>query len=457
MANAKSAEQLAAELEVLETPGNLNSWEKKDTRFTNTILNEASSTEFSNQALSNIIRRDQNILEGINNRSSLVIASETPSDYEKLLYKMQLVEGNAVETTTGDLKKIYTRNSESKCFFLNAPWKYDDSPEDQFKKAISQELHTSTISSKDETSGIQPEPGQFFDILYDDQTQNTAKLIKKTRDGFVGIPGLSSSKIAFKSQDFVPAGDINITTSLGENSKALGVSKRTGALDIKDPPKESIVEEIKEIWTPEYNPVAVAADAPNPRTGSPFGPRFHPTKRKWLWHKGIDMTNSDPNGGWPIVAVNDGTITRISPRSGQPTTTRYAYVVIEHKIDSPYSVTTKYGHLFLIGDKDGIRLKKGNFVKAGQVIGYIGGGRGWPGSGNTTGVHLHFEVHVSKTVDGKKQYDKTTGTSGEKGNLEDLQSGAVNPIFFSYPNIAKFDKTKIPLLRSRVPTKIKEN
>jgi len=87
MANAKTPEQLAAELEVLETPGNLNSWEKKDTRFTNTILNEASSTEFSNQALSNIIRRDQNILEGINNRSSLVIACSPPSKYDKIIFK----------------------------------------------------------------------------------------------------------------------------------------------------------------------------------------------------------------------------------------------------------------------------------------------------------------------------------------------------------------------------------
>ena len=103
----KTQEQIAAELEDLEIPGNQNPWEKKDTRYTNTILNESSATEFSSQALSNIIRRDQNILEGVNNRTSMVISvSGRPTDYEQLQFNNATPNDRDWET---QLPKIHSK------------------------------------------------------------------------------------------------------------------------------------------------------------------------------------------------------------------------------------------------------------------------------------------------------------------------------------------------------------
>ena len=47
MAKQKAEEQLADELESLEIPGNQNPWNKKSSRYTNTILAESAGTEFS--------------------------------------------------------------------------------------------------------------------------------------------------------------------------------------------------------------------------------------------------------------------------------------------------------------------------------------------------------------------------------------------------------------------------
>ena len=113
MADSKSEEQIVLELENLEIPGNQNPWQKKDTRYTNSILEEAAATEFSSQALSNIVRRDQNILEGVQNRTSMVIGVQDQlTDYEKVKFNMNSTENNPGDVS--NLRKMYTRNSESK-------------------------------------------------------------------------------------------------------------------------------------------------------------------------------------------------------------------------------------------------------------------------------------------------------------------------------------------------------
>ena len=106
------------------------------------------------------------------------------------------------------------------------------------------------------------------------------------------------------------------------------------------------------------------------RMSSGFGKRRHPILGYNRMHKGVDFAAAR---GTPVYAAGDGTIT-LAGRNG----TYGKYVRIRH--NSEYS--TAYAHLN--GYAEG--LKKGDRVKQGQIIGYVGS------TGRSTGPHLHYEV-----------------------------------------------------------------
>jgi murein DD-endopeptidase MepM/ murein hydrolase activator NlpD len=463
MADSKSEEQIALELENLEIPGNQNPWQKKDTRYTNSILEEAAATEFSSQALSNIVRRDQNILEGVQNRTSMIIAVQDQlTDYEKVKFNMNVGEDNP--GNVNNLRKMYTRNAESKNYFIKPPWKYDDSTTGAYKKFISAELHTTTIRSLGKEGDEEaPNPGDFMEVLYEDQTQNTAKFLRKKKKGLEAFPEFFSTQSSWSSADAWPGNDNSIITK-PDAPKKDGPSKLPSPKEWEGKPKEdSIVEQIKKFWSPIFAPIA---SLPNERIrcSSRFGPRKLKNENQQDWHKGVDL-NIDKNNrgaGNPIVAIADGEVTRVGfdgrgnpPQDQQPTlSSEVGYVVVKHTLPkdkaSIYEVSTRSMHLFLIGEKTGGgRLVKGDIVKAGDVLGYMGGRPRDPGAGKgSTGTHLHFEVLVSKIVDGIKRFDSYSLNSQSKGGVQGSggekvsfagestvgAKGAVNPLFFSYPN-----------------------
>lgn len=451
----KDSEQLAEELDTLEIPGNQNPWKKKDSRYTNTILGEAAGTEFSSQILSDLVRRDQNILEGVQNRTSLVIATSPVSEYERLRF---IATTTDTPDTAVELVKVYSRNAESKNYFIDPPWKHKDDAVGNFKKEITRELHTQTINEP-LSEGLNPQAGEFYDILYTDQTQDKAKIIKKTKKGYTGFPELFSSLASFNVTDQWPGNDNAIIKDQQTSEK------KGSTMETIDPPKGSIVEEISKFWIPIYNPCAAPPSFGNSiSVDSKFGPRklsIYPAPR---WHYGIDI---GIRGGYPIVAIADGVVKQVGPSSGQPSSTKIAYVTIEHTLPEDkkdiYSVKTRSMHLFLIGEKSTGRLQVGDQVKAGEIIGYMGGGVGWPGAGGTTGPHLHFEILVSKKVDGVDTYDTYVrtgdfpGAKAEKfdGTGTSYSVGAADPLMFRYPNIARFkgDSETLRRLNAQLPTK----
>ena len=94
--------------------------------------------------------------------------------------------------------------------------------------------------------------------------------------------------------------------------------------------------------------------------------------RRWgRLHKGIDIANSK---GTPIYAADSGTVTFAGRQGG------YGRMV---KISHGGGLTTLYAHM------SSIKVKSGQKVSKGQVIGYMGS------TGNSTGPHLHFEVRVN--------------------------------------------------------------
>ncbi len=113
------------------------------------------------------------------------------------------------------------------------------------------------------------------------------------------------------------------------------------------------------------------------RLSSGFSYRIDPIYKTVKFHTGLDF--SAPQGT-PIYATAQGVV-RIAGNLGNG----YGnHVVINHG----YQYSTLYGHMYRI------KVRSGQSVKRGEVIGYVGN------SGKSTGSHLHYEV-----MKGKKHLD----------------------------------------------------
>ena len=101
---------------------------------------------------------------------------------------------------------------------------------------------------------------------------------------------------------------------------------------------------------------------------SPYGYRIHPTLGYRKFHNGVDLANSQ---GTPIYATRSGKVTVATYGS-----TYGYYVTINHGdgYSSLYAHMTHYV------------VSKGDTVKKGQLIGYMGT------TGRSTGPHLHFSI-----------------------------------------------------------------
>lgn len=116
---------------------------------------------------------------------------------------------------------------------------------------------------------------------------------------------------------------------------------------------------------------------------SDYGYRSDPFTGKRKWHNGVDFAPKN-GGNPPIYAVQDAKV--ITKDSNTSYGNR-----LELKHTSGDNHITLYAHL------KSFTVNLGDTVKKGQIIGYMGT------TGNSTGVHLHFEVHknVDKTIYGE--------------------------------------------------------
>ena len=109
-----------------------------------------------------------------------------------------------------------------------------------------------------------------------------------------------------------------------------------------------------------------------PRITSNYGFRYHPIKKRKIFHSGIDLAN---NKELLVYAAAEGRVVQIQRLRGYGNT-----VIIQHG----RGIFTKYAHLksFLV--------KRGEQIKRGQRIGIEGK------TGTATGIHLHYEIIVKK-------------------------------------------------------------
>ena len=109
------------------------------------------------------------------------------------------------------------------------------------------------------------------------------------------------------------------------------------------------------------------------RTASGWGMRMHPIYKIPIFHYGLDFTAPR---GTEIYATGDGKILSVRrSKRGYGN-----HIVIDHG----YGFETLYGHM------TSFNVKKGQKVKRGDVIGFVGS------SGTSTAPHLHYEVHKNR-------------------------------------------------------------
>lgn len=108
------------------------------------------------------------------------------------------------------------------------------------------------------------------------------------------------------------------------------------------------------------------------RLASGFGMRRIPyASSGYQFHNGVDIIGSYGSAVW---AAANGEVVFTGYRGSLGN-----LIIIDHG----YDYETYYAHL------SDFAVTVGDYVKRGQTIGYMGA------SGRTTGVHLHYEVHVS--------------------------------------------------------------
>lgn len=121
-----------------------------------------------------------------------------------------------------------------------------------------------------------------------------------------------------------------------------------------------------------------ARPAAGPVTSN-YGMRVHPVLGTSRLHAGTDLAGGGCDG--PIYAAADGTVTFAGS---------YQDGTGAVEVDHGGGVSTLYLHM----KESGIHVRQGQSVKAGQHIAAVNT------TGNSTGCHLHFEVHINGgTVD----------------------------------------------------------
>lgn len=104
---------------------------------------------------------------------------------------------------------------------------------------------------------------------------------------------------------------------------------------------------------------------------SGFGYRMHPIYKIRKMHEGLDFAAPI---GTPIYATGDGVIIAAGVERGYGNR-----IMISHG----YGYATKYAHM------SKFKVKRGQRVKRGDIIGYVGN------TGASTGPHCHYEVYKS--------------------------------------------------------------
>ncbi len=189
------------------------------------------------------------------------------------------------------------------------------------------------------------------------------ELIAKEEEKLKEEKRILQEEIAKKTEEFEnirdKVEDIEELIGLKPSKESENIEKRIDLIKISSNERKLIVNSI-----PQGFPVRGA------HITSGFGWRIHPISHTRKFHHGLDFGGRI---GLPIRVTADGIVTSAGFNRGG-----YGYVV---KVMHNFGFETIYGHM-----TKNIKVKVGDFVKKGDIIGYLGN------SGRSTGPHLHYEV-----------------------------------------------------------------
>ncbi|ULQ58696.1 M23 family metallopeptidase [Brucepastera parasyntrophica] len=240
------------------------------------------------------------------------------------------------------------------------------------------------IVSNQEVASLQKELRETVATLnkLQDETGNLLKAAQNFQpalSGTLGLLGIDTS--SGTTQSNTQGGDLASLFNIKET--AFGTMQEIAELQRLAGYLENSVQPIEEIGKLLNSQNALFSDIPSlwPIKGGighismAFGQNKHPFTGQWYIHKGVDL--STYRSGDSVLATADGTIATVAydPSFGN-------YVIIRHK----HGFYTRYAHL------QRAAAQKGDYVRQGDVIGYIGN------TGISTGPHLHYEIHVGSDV-----------------------------------------------------------
>ena len=182
--------------------------------------------------------------------------------------------------------------------------------------------------------------------------------------GFIGIGGIPTETL---NTDIAPDSQYN---SLIREMHQQGDQVKT-VISMRSNDFERLIEQLEK--KRDYLAAIPSIKPVNGWLTSGFGNRESPFTGQTDFNTGIDIANAS---GTEIVATGNGRVSKASLER---------FIGNRVAIDHGYGYVTQYGHM------KKILVKRGQYVKRGDVIGLVGK------TGRTTGPHLHYEVVINGT------------------------------------------------------------
>ncbi len=170
--------------------------------------------------------------------------------------------------------------------------------------------------------------------------------------------------------------EIQLVSGLGKTELVKSLSDQLNRLALLTTYQEKSFDDIeamvknKEKLLAAIPAIQPVSDKDLTRIASGFGTRIDPVYKVPKFHAGLDFTAPV---GTPIYATADGVVSDAGYNSGG-----YGNrIVLSHG----FGYETLYGHMYRI------KARRGQKIRRGEVIGYVGS------TGKSTGPHCHYEVH----------------------------------------------------------------